>query len=48
MTGCQSWYQDRRSGKITTLWPGFSTQFWARARRFDARCYNLIGAHTAS
>jgi cation diffusion facilitator CzcD-associated flavoprotein CzcO len=48
MTGCQSWYQDRRSGKISTLWPGFSTQYWARARRFDVRCYSLTGAHTAS
>lgn len=44
-TGCKSWYQDARSGgKITTLWPGFSTQYWARARHFDAADYLLFGA----
>jgi cation diffusion facilitator CzcD-associated flavoprotein CzcO len=34
-TGCKSWYQDR-NGMITTMWPGFSTQYWARARRLAA------------
>ena len=43
-TGCRSWYQDPRSGKVTTLWPGFSTQYWARARHFDASCYRLLSA----
>lgn len=44
VTGCKSWYQDKRSGKITTLWPGFSTQYWARARHFNADRYSLFGA----
>ncbi len=39
VTGCKSWYQDKRSGKVTTLWPGFSTQYWARARRFRPEDY---------
>ncbi len=39
VTGCKSWYQDKRSGKVTTLWPGFSTQYWARARRFQPDDY---------
>lgn len=47
-TGCQSWYQDKRSGKVTTLWPGFSTQYWARARHFDADRYSVLGARAAS
>lgn len=47
-TGCQSWYQDKRSGKVTTLWPGFSTQYWARARYFNADRYSLFGARTTS
>ncbi|SIO72374.1 Predicted flavoprotein CzcO associated with the cation diffusion facilitator CzcD [Burkholderia sp. GAS332] len=42
-TGCKSWYQDKRSGKVTTLWPGFSTQYWARAHRFDADDYLVLG-----
>ncbi|MGT2433083.1 flavin-containing monooxygenase [Cupriavidus basilensis] len=39
VTGCKSWYQDKRSGKVTTLWPGFSTQYWARARHFKPDDY---------
>jgi cation diffusion facilitator CzcD-associated flavoprotein CzcO len=34
-TGCQSWYQ-HRSGKITALWPGFTFQFWLKARTAKA------------
>lgn len=34
-TGCQSWYQ-HRSGKITALWPGFTFQFWLKARDVQA------------
>lgn len=43
VTGCQSWYQDARTGKVTTLWPGFSTQYWAQARHFKAADYSLFG-----
>ncbi|CAK9888848.1 MULTISPECIES: flavin-containing monooxygenase [Pseudomonas] len=44
VTGCKSWYQDKASGKVTTLWPGFSTQYWAIAHRFKADDYLLLGA----
>lgn len=44
VTGCKSWYQDPRSGRVTTLWPGFSTQYWARARHFRPADYLLAGA----
>jgi hypothetical protein len=40
-SGCSSWYQTP-SGKITTLWPGFTFEFRLRTRRFDARDYDLI------
>ncbi len=39
-TGCDSWYR-ARSGKNTTLWPGFTFEFRLRARRFDERHYRL-------
>ncbi|MBX7078649.1 MAG: NAD(P)/FAD-dependent oxidoreductase [Nannocystaceae bacterium] len=39
-TGCKSWYQ-HRSGKITTLWPGFTFDFWRRTRAFDEGDYAL-------
>ncbi|HKU40520.1 MAG TPA: NAD(P)/FAD-dependent oxidoreductase [Polyangiales bacterium] len=38
--GCGSWYQTR-TGKITTLWPGFTFEFRWRTRRFDAENYTL-------
>ena len=41
VTGCNSWYQDSRSGKITTLWPGFSTQYWALTQRYVRDDYLL-------
>ena len=40
-TGCQSWYK-HRSGKITALWPGFTFQFWLRARQVRARDYRTL------
>lgn len=39
--GCTSWYLTR-SGKNTTLWPGFTFEFRARTRRFDPRDYDLV------
>lgn len=44
VTGCKSWYQDKRSGKVTTLWPGFSTQYWSRARHFRADDYLMFAS----
>jgi cation diffusion facilitator CzcD-associated flavoprotein CzcO len=38
--GCKSWYVTR-TGKNTTLWPGFTFEFRARTRRFDVRDYEL-------
>ncbi|MNH07761.1 4-hydroxyacetophenone monooxygenase [compost metagenome] len=46
-TGCKSWYQDKVTGKVTTLWPGFSTQYWAAAHRFNADDYLLLGTGSA-
>jgi cation diffusion facilitator CzcD-associated flavoprotein CzcO len=37
-SGCTSWYRTK-SGKNTTLWPGFTFEFWQRTRRFDLACY---------
>jgi cation diffusion facilitator CzcD-associated flavoprotein CzcO len=38
--GCHSWYQTR-TGRITTLWPGFTFEYRWRLRRFDAHNYAL-------
>jgi cation diffusion facilitator CzcD-associated flavoprotein CzcO len=40
-TGCTSWYQTR-SGKNTTLWPGFTFEFRLRTRRFDPADYEVV------
>jgi cation diffusion facilitator CzcD-associated flavoprotein CzcO len=40
-SGCKSWYQTR-SGKNTTLWPGFTFEFRRRTRRFDPTPYELV------
>jgi hypothetical protein len=36
--GCVSWYRTK-TGKNTTLWPGFTFEFRWRTRRFDAESY---------
>ena len=33
-SGCHSWYLTR-SGKNTSLWPGFAAEYALRARRFS-------------
>jgi cation diffusion facilitator CzcD-associated flavoprotein CzcO len=40
-SGCMSWYLTR-SGKNTTIWPGFTFEFRLRTRRFDAGSYDLV------
>jgi cation diffusion facilitator CzcD-associated flavoprotein CzcO len=40
LTGCRSWYLDR-TGRNTTLWPGFSFGYWLRTLRVSARHYRL-------
>ncbi len=38
--GCTSWYLDK-TGKNTTLWPGFSWELRLRTRRFDPESYRM-------
>jgi cation diffusion facilitator CzcD-associated flavoprotein CzcO len=40
-SGCTSWYKTR-TGKNTTLWPGFTFEFRLRTRRFQPRDYELV------
>jgi len=40
-SGCASWYLDA-NGHNTTLWPGFTFEFWRRTLRFDAQHYDLL------
>jgi cation diffusion facilitator CzcD-associated flavoprotein CzcO len=40
--GCTSWYLDER-GVNRTLWPGFSFEYWARARRARRAHYQVRG-----
>ena len=30
--GCSSWYLDE-TGRNSTIWPGFTVEYWARTRR---------------
>jgi cation diffusion facilitator CzcD-associated flavoprotein CzcO len=49
-SGCLSWYLTR-TGKNTTLWPGFTFEFRLRTRRFDANAYERVawgGTHSES
>lgn len=38
-TGCRSWYLTR-TGKNTTVWPGFTVEYRWRTRRFDRDAYD--------
>lgn len=40
-SGCVSWYQTR-SGKNTTLWPGFTFEFRLKTRKFDPGSYQVV------
>jgi cation diffusion facilitator CzcD-associated flavoprotein CzcO len=40
LSGCRSWYQSA-DGRIDTLWPGFTWQYWQRTRRFEANLYEI-------
>jgi cation diffusion facilitator CzcD-associated flavoprotein CzcO len=46
-SGCTSWYQTR-SGKNTTLWPGFTFEFRMRTRKFDAAAYETSPSSTGA
>jgi cation diffusion facilitator CzcD-associated flavoprotein CzcO len=39
-SGCHSWYQ-HADGRIDTLWPGFTWQYWLKTRRFDLAGYSV-------
>jgi cation diffusion facilitator CzcD-associated flavoprotein CzcO len=40
VSGCTSWYLDANR-RNTTLWPGFTFEFWRRTRHFDPQHYQL-------
>ncbi|MBN3852959.1 NAD(P)/FAD-dependent oxidoreductase [Paraburkholderia sp. Ac-20340] len=40
-SGCHSWYQTR-SGKVTSLWPGFTFTFRRKTRRVRASDYEFV------
>ncbi len=37
-SGCKSWYQNA-DGRIDTLWPGYTWEYWLKTRRFLATDY---------
>jgi cation diffusion facilitator CzcD-associated flavoprotein CzcO len=39
--GCHSWYQDQRTGEITTLWPGSVVSYLRRTRSVSPSDYKL-------
>jgi hypothetical protein len=42
--GCKSWYLDPRSGKNTTLWPGFTWRFRQATANFSIADYQVFRA----
>jgi len=42
-TGCKSWYLDRH-GKNTTLWPGFTFDYFRKVARLDPKNYRFARA----
>ena len=41
MTGCNSWYVDPGSGRLTLLWPGTAVSFRERNGTFDPAPYRI-------
>lgn len=39
--GCKSWYVDPKTGRNTTLWPGFTWDFRRKLKSFDAKAYTI-------
>jgi cation diffusion facilitator CzcD-associated flavoprotein CzcO len=37
-SGCKSWYQNA-DGRIDTLWPGYTWEYWLKTRRFQVADY---------
>ena len=50
-SGCTSWYQSD-SGRVDTLWPGTTIEYWWRTRRFPAKDFADVpadsGQHAAA
>jgi cation diffusion facilitator CzcD-associated flavoprotein CzcO len=46
--GCESWYVDERSGRLTLLWPDFAYAFQRRLSRFDPQNYSVVAARAQS
>ena len=44
LSGCSSWYLDAH-GRNTTLWPGFTFDFWRKTRHFDPQHYTMSRKH---
>ena len=42
-TGCDSWYRSA-DGRVDTLWPGTTAEYWWRTRRFDTGSYVTLPA----
>jgi cation diffusion facilitator CzcD-associated flavoprotein CzcO len=40
--GCKSWYVDQRSGRLSTLWPDFMSQFRAENGTFNPDVYDCV------
>ncbi|MFW0792564.1 NAD(P)/FAD-dependent oxidoreductase [Gordonia sp. CPCC 205515] len=47
LTGCDSWYVDARSGRLTLLWPGTAVSFRERNGTFDPAPYVIDEGGTA-
>jgi cation diffusion facilitator CzcD-associated flavoprotein CzcO len=45
--GCESWYVDSRSGRLTLLWPDFAFAFRERLGAFDDRAYQCSDGRVA-
>ncbi|HEY0697188.1 MAG TPA: NAD(P)/FAD-dependent oxidoreductase [Micromonospora sp.] len=39
--GCRSWYV-HRTGRNSTIWPGYTWSYWLRARRIDPSAYHAV------
>lgn len=40
-SGCKSWYMTS-AGKITSIWPGFTFEYWQRTRRLKPEDYEWV------
>lgn len=47
LTGCDSWYVDPRSGRLTLLWPGTAESFRERNGTFDPEPFSTGGSASA-